>query len=94
VRTLSEVFPALDLYPTGLGETIAVATAAPLDKAALERKAAALQDRHGFRFPLPQILTRRMDNPQSQAAKGDIITDDFAPADVYDVMGREPRQKK
>jgi spermidine synthase len=94
VRTLSEVFPALDLYPTGLGETIAVATASPLDKAMLERKAAALQERHGFRFPLPQILTRRMDNPQSQAAKGDIITDDFAPADVYDVMGREPRQKK
>ena len=32
VRTLAEVFPALDLYPTGLGETIAVATLAPLDK--------------------------------------------------------------
>jgi spermidine synthase len=94
VRTLSGVFPALDLYPTGLGETIAVATASPLDKAALERKAAALQERHGFRFPLPQILTRRMDDPQSQAAKGDIITDDFAPADVYDVMGRDPSRKK
>ena len=93
VRTLAEVFPALDLYPTGLGETIAVATATALDKATLERKATALQERHGFRFPLPQILTRRMDNPQSQA-KGDIITDDFAPADVYDVMGKDPRRKK
>ena len=29
VRTLAEVFPALDLYPTGLGETIAVATLSP-----------------------------------------------------------------
>jgi predicted membrane-bound spermidine synthase len=38
VRTLAEVFPALDLYPTGLGETIAVATLAPLDKATLRRK--------------------------------------------------------
>src|SRR5499426_1594570 len=62
VRTLAAVFPALDLYPTGLGETIAVATATALDKATLERKATALQERHGFRFPLPQILTRRMDN--------------------------------
>jgi len=94
VRTLGEVFPALDLYPTGLGETIAVATAAPLGKEALERKAAALQERYRFRFPLPQILQRRMDHPQSQAAKGDIITDDFAPADVYDVMGKDPRRRK
>jgi predicted membrane-bound spermidine synthase len=94
VRTLAEVFPALDLYPTGLGETIAVATLVPIDKATLEGKATALQERHGFRFPLQQILTRRMDNPQSQAAKGDIITDDFAPADVYDVMGKDPRRKK
>ena len=94
VRTLGEVFPALDLYPTGLGETIAVATTAPLGKEVLERKAAALQERHRFRFPLPQILQRRMDKPQSQAATGDIITDDFAPADVYDVMGKDPRRRK
>jgi len=32
--------------------------------------------------PLPQLLQRRMDNPQGQAANGDLITDDFAPADV------------
>jgi spermidine synthase len=94
IRTLSEVFPALDLYPTGIGEVIAVATSAALDKQTLERKAAMLQERHGFRFPLPQILQRRMDNPQGQAANGDLITDDFAPADVYDVMGKDPRRKK
>jgi len=94
VKTLGEVFPALDLYPTGLGETIAVATATSLGKETLEHKAAALQERYRFRFPLPQILQRRMDQPQSQAAKGDIITDDFAPADVYDVMGKDPRRRK
>jgi spermidine synthase len=92
VRTLGEVFPALDLYPTGTGEVIAVATASALDKKTLQRRAAALQERHGFRFPLPQILQRRMDHPP--AAKGDIITDDFAPADVYDVMGREMRRRR
>ncbi len=94
VRTLREVFPALDLYPTGLGETIAVASLAPADKETLERKAAALQERHRFRFALPQILERRMARPESQAAKGDIITDDFAPADVYDVMGKEQRRRR
>ena len=77
-----------------MGEVIAVATASPLDKETLERKAAALQERHGFRFPLPQILQRRMDKPHAQAANGDVITDDFAPADVYDVMGRDARRRK
>jgi predicted membrane-bound spermidine synthase len=93
VKTLGEVFPALDLYPTGIGEVIAVATAAALDKATLERRAAALQERHGFRFPVPQLLQLRLDKPQAQAANGDLITDDFAPADVYDVMGKAPRRR-
>jgi spermidine synthase len=94
VKTLGEVFAALDLYPTGRGEVIAVATAASADVQTLERRAAALQNQHGFRFSLPDILRWRMDKPQSQAAGGDVITDDFAPADVYDVMGRDLRRKK
>jgi predicted membrane-bound spermidine synthase len=94
VRTLGEVFPALDLFPTGMGEVIAVAAAAPLARETLERRAAALQARHGFRFPLPQILPRRMETPQAEGANGDIITDDFAPADVYDVIGRDSRRRK
>ena len=94
VKTLGEVFAALDLYPSGVGEVIAVASASPLDPRTLERRAAALQERHGFRFPLPQMLQRRVDKPQSQAANGDVITDDFAPADVYDVMGKDPRRRR
>jgi predicted membrane-bound spermidine synthase len=93
VKTLDEVFAALDLYPSGVGEVIAVAGASPLDPQTLERRAAALQERHGFRFPLPQILQRRLEQPRAQAAKGDVITDDFAPADVYDVIGRDARRK-
>jgi predicted membrane-bound spermidine synthase len=93
VKTLGEVFPALDLYPTGIGEVIAVGTLSPLAPATLEQKAAALQERYGLRFPLPQLLQRRMAKPQSQAANGDLITDDFAPADVYDVIGKEPRKR-
>jgi spermidine synthase len=92
VKTLGDVFAGLDLYPTGSGEVIAVAGASPLDRDTLARRAAALQERHRFRFPLPQLLQRRMDNPLSQAEKGDVITDDFAPADVYDVIGRDQRR--
>jgi hypothetical protein len=94
IKTLGEVFAAVDLFPTGRGEVIAVAAAAPVDRETLERRAAALQTQHGFRFSLPDMLRLRMDKPQSQAAGGDLITDDFAPADVYDVMGRDLRRKK
>jgi spermidine synthase len=94
VKTLSEVFTALDLYPTGRGEVIAVGSAAPVDLQTLQRRAAALQKAHGFRFALPDILQSRLEKPQPQAANGDIITDDFAPADVYDVMGRDLRRRK
>jgi spermidine synthase len=95
VKTLGEVFPSLDLYPSGQGEVIAVATLKPaLDKDTLAQRAAALQERHKFRFALPQLLQRRMDNPQSQAAGGVLITDDFAPVNLYDTMGKDPPKRK
>jgi spermidine synthase len=94
VRTLADVFPTLDLYSTGLGEVIAVATAAPaLGRDMLAARAAALQERHRFRYPLPPMLQRLINRPP-EATKADLITDDFAPADVYDVMGERVRRKK
>ena len=62
-----------------------------LDAATLQRRAEMLQERYRFRFALPQILQRRQDNPRPDG--GEIITDDFAPADVYDVIGKEPRRR-
>jgi len=93
VMTLKQVFPALDLYPTGIGEVIAVGSAAALSAEMRERNAAALQARYGFRFQLPQILRRRSD-PSASAPGVAIITDDFAPADVYDVLGRQSRRRE
>jgi predicted membrane-bound spermidine synthase len=91
LKTLSQVFPALDLYPTGVGEVIAVGSALPLSQELRERNAASLQARYGFRFPLTEILQRRGAPPASPIG-ADIITDDFAPADVYDVLGKESRR--
>jgi hypothetical protein len=93
VKTLADVFPALDLYATGLGEVIAVAAATATDRDTLAARAAVLQERHRFRYPLPPML-RRLVKPPADAAKADLITDDFAPADVYDVMGDRVRRKK
>ena len=96
MRTLGEVFPTLDLYPTGIGEVIAVATASPRARQARRWPAGRLRCRSATASAIRcrQILQRRIDKPPPQAAGADLITDDFAPADVYDVMGERVRKKK
>jgi hypothetical protein len=39
-------------------------------------------------------MLKRLVKPPAAAAKADLITDDFAPADVYDVMGERVRNRK
>jgi len=91
--TLAAVFPSVHLYPSGEGEVIAVVTAAPApDEETLARRAAALQERFNFRFPLPQLLARRSDKKPSQ--KGELLTDDFAPVNLYDTIGERRDRRK
>ena len=95
VKTLGDVFPALDLYPTGLGEVIATLSADPkFDRNVLATRAAALQERYKFRFPLPDVLKRRIANPQREAKGGAIITDDFAPVNLYDTIDAPKAKRK
>ena len=91
--TLASVFPSVHLYPSGEGEVIAIVTAAPApDDETLQRRAAALQEGHKFRFPLPQLLARRTDRRPVQ--KGELLTDDFAPVNLYDTIGERRGRKK
>jgi len=95
VKTMSEVFPALDLYPSGSGEVIAVASADPkFNRDVLAARAAALQERYKFRFALPERLQRRMENPQREANGGVTITDDFAPVNLYDAPDAPTPKRK
>jgi len=95
VRTLGEVFPGVDLYPSGEGEVIAVATKRVLPgKEGLASRAAALQEHYNFLHSLPLLLKRRMEDASSPATTGELITDDFAPVNLYDTIGRQaPRRK-
>jgi spermidine synthase len=94
VKTLGDVFPAIDLFPSSQGEVIALGMNAPIDKETLAQRAATLQEQHKFRFPLTDLLARRMENPRSQSAGGELLTDDFAPVNLYDTIGNErPRRK-
>src|SRR5262249_50282368 len=88
VKTLGEVFPTIDLYPSGQGEVATVVSDGPApDKALLEARSVALQQTHNFPYPLPTLMERRVDNPRAQAEGGVVITDDFAPVNLYDTMG-------
>ncbi|MEA2871038.1 MAG: hypothetical protein QOH67_1014 [Hyphomicrobiales bacterium] len=91
--TLRTVFSGLHLYPTGQGEMIAVVTAGPApNEATLASRATALQEKFGFRFALPALLARRTEKSGAMQT-GELLTDDFAPVNLYDTMG-EKRKKK
>jgi spermidine synthase len=91
--TLRSVFAGVHLYPTRLGETIVVATAEPApDEATLAARATALQEKFGLRFRLPDQLTARDDTPKTTQT-GQLLTDDFAPANLYDAIGEKRRKK-
>jgi spermidine synthase len=92
IVTLRAVFPTVDLYPSGEGEVIAVVTRGPgPDRQTLAARADALQQRFGFRFPLPTLLARYSE--KVDASQGVLLTDDFAPADLYNAL-RESRRRK
>lgn len=83
--TLRAVFPSVDLYPSGEGEVIAIASmTANLDRAVLAQKANQLQARHGFKFALPELMAKRIEPPNTQRTA--VLTDDFAPVNLYDAI--------
>jgi spermidine synthase len=89
VRTLQTVFATVDLFYSGFGEVAIVATDAPRAMEAVERRAAELQKKYGFRHALPDVLAQRS---ELDPGAGEVLTDDFAPVDVYVADG--PQWKK
>jgi len=91
VLTLRSEFPDLYFYPSGEGEVITVDTLKPLDPEAVVRRATEMQEKHKFRFPLPDLIAHPLATVDT--AQGVMLTDDFAPADLYNAQ-RTGRQKK
>jgi spermidine synthase len=91
--TLRAVFQGVQLYPSGEGEVAVVVTAEPApDATTLRARASALQEKHGFRFPLPALLARRAEKDNARQTGG-LLTDDFAPVNLYDTIGERRRKK-
>jgi spermidine synthase len=89
VRTLQTVFATVDVYRSGLGEVAVVATDAPRSTEAVQRRAEELQAKYGFRHRLPDLVATRA---ELSPGPGEVLTDDFAPVDVYVADG--PQFKK
>jgi spermidine synthase len=94
VRTLRTVFDRVDLYHSGGDDAVIVI--APLDPAAdaetLMQKAVAAQERYKLRFDVAKLAVAwRIELPKE--LKGELLTDDFAPVNVYDSYGRRYRRK-
>jgi predicted membrane-bound spermidine synthase len=86
--TLRAVFPFVDVYPewTDPNGAQAIAVAAPSsrpDAVSLMQRAVALQQQYRFRYSLSDLVGKRVTDWNSEGA--DMLTDDFAPADLYRV---------
>lgn len=98
VRTLKAAFDHVDLYHSGVyhsGED-SVIVIAPLDPVTgaekLVQKAVAAQERYKLRFDVAKLAAAwRIDLPKQ--LQGELLTDDFAPVNVYDSYGRRYRRK-
>ena len=92
--TLAAVFPSVHLYPSGEGEVIAIVTAVARARqrdAGAPRRGAAGAPQVPLRR-CRELLARRSDRKPSQ--KGELLTDDFAPVNLYDTIGERRGRKK
>jgi hypothetical protein len=98
VRTLKTVFDRVDLYhcdddAVGGESVIVIAPLGPAaDAEALMQKAVVAQERYKFRFDVAK-LAREWWIEVPKKLKGELLTDDFAPVNVYDSYGRRYRRK-
>jgi spermidine synthase len=81
--TLKAVFPTVDLYYNS-GSFVPVASSEPaMSPEILMQRAKDIQARYNFFYPMPSLLSARVDWPD---LKAELLTDDFAPVSVYDVI--------
>jgi hypothetical protein len=89
---LKTVFDRVDLFHAG-GDwgVIVMAPRDPVDTETLRQKAVAAQERYKFRFDVAKLAAEWRIEPPKEL-KGDELTDDFAPVNVYDSYGRRYRK--
>jgi spermidine synthase len=99
LATLTEVFGKVDVYASGerKGEEEVIAIVSldrPANDEELKRRAAEIQEKYKFRFDITKLVAERRIPFPASAAKGEVLTDDFAPVNLYDSYGRRYRKKQ
>jgi predicted membrane-bound spermidine synthase len=97
LATLHAVFPTVDVYPDWKDEneaqSVAVVTPGPRpSKDALMARAVALQSQYHFRYPLPELVSKRTEDHNFDEAH--VLTDDFAPVNLYETIPLRPDQRR
>lgn len=90
IATMRAVFDQVDLYPAG-GNVVVIAYDGPKrELAALEAHAVELQQGLSLPYPLPELVAarRRLVSPLD----GNILTDDFAPANMLKAIAQRNRK--
>jgi spermidine synthase len=95
LATLRAVFPLVDVYPDwrdadGAQSIIVAGPAAGPGTEALMQRAVALQEQRHFRYPLPDLVGERATDQSADG--GDVLTDDFAPVNLYETMPVRPQR--
>jgi spermidine synthase len=94
VATFAAVFPTVDVYRNkdpDEAESILVATsAAKPSTEALMARATALQQQYHFRYPMPDRVGERLADVKADGAA--VLTDDFAPVDIYRMTPAGPKK--
>jgi spermidine synthase len=87
LATVHAVFPTVDVYSDwkDANEVQSVTVASPLQRPGaevLQQRAAALQAAHPMRYSLSELAARRI--ADQNADGGEVLTDDFAPVNLYE----------
>lgn len=98
VRTVRLAFENLDFFNSGdrllyMSNVIVLGRLDPLSEAETLQRAVAAQARYKFPFDVSHLVTERR-IPAPKTLKGEVLTDDFAAADVLDARGRRYRREK
>jgi spermidine synthase len=97
IVTLRAVFSTVDVYTDWKeaeeAQSIAVATPGPRPSADdLTRRAAALQEQYHFRYPPGGFVAGRITDENAEG--GQVLSDDFAPVNLYETMPLGKKKQK
>lgn len=86
IATLASVFDNIDLYPSG-GNIVAIAyDGESRDQSELLAHAGEMQEAHGFRYPLPEMVRDR--HLLTKTPDVEPLVDDFAPVEMLKSIER------